>query len=138
LKYIYGQEGIKGLFRGLTATLVRDVPQAGLHYSFYKQSMQLLQTSFPALPSYVVSFVSGSGAGVYSTLLTYPFDVVRTRIQLRSSYKNTFHGILLIAREEGWIGLFRGITPRLIKKACTGAITWSSFEALSKMLVSIF
>jgi hypothetical protein len=76
----------------------------------------------------VQHFGAGICAGALATLLTNPFDVVRTRMQLTS---NTFPpngqvtsswGVAVnICAKEGWATLLvRGLLPRVYKKSLAG------------------
>jgi solute carrier family 25 folate transporter 32 len=67
----------------------------------------------------VISLVSGAGAGVSSTIICSPLDVVKVRIQVQGSlgvlkYSGPFQSIRVIITEEGIRGLFRGIEPALM------------------------
>lgn len=42
LKSVYETEGIRALFSGLTATLLRDAPFSGIYVMFYSQAKRAL------------------------------------------------------------------------------------------------
>lgn len=42
LRSMYETEGLRALFSGLTATLLRDAPFSGLYVMFYSQTKMLL------------------------------------------------------------------------------------------------
>lgn len=42
LKSVYETEGIRALFSGLTATLLRDAPFSGIYVMFYSQAKKAL------------------------------------------------------------------------------------------------
>lgn len=69
-------------------------------------------------------------------MLTIPFDVVRTRLQLSSTAipNSMFPAMWHIYQQEGTIGLFRGATPRLLKKVFSGAVTWTTFEQVAQFV----
>jgi hypothetical protein len=79
-------EKLPGLFRGVVPTLLRDGPFSGLYYLSYTRLKSLLreQHSLDGIPSQAKNFGAGIVAGAFSSLLTNPFDVVRTRMQLVS------------------------------------------------------
>jgi solute carrier family 25 iron transporter 28/37 len=41
-----------------------------------------------------------------------------------------------IVKEEGWMGLFRGMTPRLMTHTPAIAISWTTYEAAKMWLMS--
>lgn len=79
MKDIYHHEGVGGLFRGHSATLLRIFPYAGIKFLAYEQ----IRSFFIPDKSYETPLrrlVSGSLAGVTSVLFTYPLEVVRVRL----------------------------------------------------------
>lgn len=79
IRAIHKQEGVRGLFRGHSATLIRVFPYAGIKFLAYEQIRHVIipdrasETSFRR-------FVSGSLAGVTSVFFTYPLEVIRVRL----------------------------------------------------------
>ncbi|KAI9193609.1 mitochondrial carrier domain-containing protein [Polychytrium aggregatum] len=129
-------EGIRGLFNGFTATALRDAPYAGLYLLFYENSKAMLKAArLPFLQESVsINFTSATSSSIVATLLTQPFDVIKTRMQIKPHlYKSTTQSIALIMKEEGLLGLFSGLSPRLVRKACSAAITWTLYEELVKI-----
>jgi hypothetical protein len=61
---------------------------------------------------------------------TYPFDVVRTRLQLKSRYTGMFNAFQTIVKEEGILTLFRGMIPRLLKRSFASALSWSALAGV--------
>ncbi|KAG0237252.1 hypothetical protein BGW42_001519 [Actinomortierella wolfii] len=111
---IFRKEGIRGLWAGFGATAMRDAPLAGLYVLFYEQSKVLL---------------GGVAAGFLSTTITHPFDMLKTRMQLKpSDYKNVFQAARKVFLEEGMVGFFDGILVRTIRKSVHSAITWTVYE----------
>ncbi|KAH7017281.1 mitochondrial carrier domain-containing protein [Ilyonectria destructans] len=79
MKDIYHQDGILGLYRGHSATLLRIFPYAGIKFLAYEQIRAIIiprrshETPMRRL-------LSGSLAGVTSVFFTYPLEVVRVRL----------------------------------------------------------
>jgi solute carrier family 25 protein 38 len=135
------EEGVRGLYRGLVPTLVRDVPFSGLYVLIYKRLKVILESKLPQVPSYGVNFSSGVCAGILATTLVHPADVVKTRMQLhimqntsQTQKKNVLtlsETVLKILREEGGGGFVKGIIPRVLKRTLSTALTWTIYEHLS-------
>ncbi|KAI0315041.1 carnitine/acyl carnitine carrier [Amylostereum chailletii] len=84
---IFKEYGVRGLYRGITATALRDIGY-GAYFASYEASIRLMaprQTSDQVSPSPSLSWVSflfaGGIAGIMGWLATFPFDVIKTRIQ---------------------------------------------------------
>ncbi|KND01197.1 uncharacterized protein SPPG_04287 [Spizellomyces punctatus DAOM BR117] len=130
---ILKEEGIGGLFRGFGATAMRDAPYAGLYVLFYENCKKILGglTGGSASLMPVVHMSSGIVSGIAATVVTNPFDVVKTRMQLKpSDYSTMFQSARKIAREERAIGFFSGMLPRLLRKTVSSAITWTIYEEI--------
>ena len=70
-----------------------------------------------------------------------PLDVVKTRLQKQivhpgkaPKYTGLMQACVVIAKEEGVLALWKGITPRLLRIMPGQAITFMTYEAVSKQL----
>uniref|UniRef100_K3WZ53 Mitochondrial carrier protein n=1 Tax=Globisporangium ultimum (strain ATCC 200006 / CBS 805.95 / DAOM BR144) TaxID=431595 RepID=K3WZ53_GLOUD len=143
-QHVVRDEGVRGLYRGMVPTLIRDVPFSGLYVLIYTRLKTIAELEFPQVPTYGVHFASGVVAGVLATTVVHPADVVKTRMQLsildkgaRGELKNVKNSLTLrqtvakILSEEGWRGFKKGIAPRVLKRTLSTAVTWTIYEQLS-------
>lgn len=84
---IYRQEGMLGLFRGHSATLLRVFPYAGIKFLAYEQIRAFLIPNKDHETS-VRRLLSGSFAGATSVFFTYPLEVIRVRL----AFETKSHG----------------------------------------------
>lgn len=76
---IYTSNGIRGLFKGHSATLLRIFPYAGIKFLAYEQiRARVIKNKAQETPGR--RFVSGSLAGMVSVFFTYPLEVIRVRL----------------------------------------------------------
>lgn len=77
------------------------------------------------------STVSGFAAACLGPTVTNPFDVVKTRMMAQSKaqgapkYKGFFDCIMKVPAEEGFLALYKGLLPRLMRIAPGQAIVWA-------------
>ncbi|PQE06708.1 mitochondrial carrier LEU5 protein [Rutstroemia sp. NJR-2017a BBW] len=79
MKFIYHEDGTRGLFRGHSATILRIFPYAAIKFLAYEQ----IRAVFIRGPEHETPWrrlVSGSLAGVTSVFFTYPLEVIRVRL----------------------------------------------------------
>jgi solute carrier family 25 (mitochondrial carrier protein), member 16 len=79
LRGIYNQDGVVGLYRGHSATLLRIFPYAGIKFLAYEQIRHSIIPS-PEYENPIRQFISGSLAGCVSVFFTYPLEVIRVRL----------------------------------------------------------
>eukprot|EP00644_Phytophthora_capsici_P009645 jgi/Phyca11/550052/estExt2_Genewise1Plus.C_PHYCAscaffold_350106 len=133
------QGGARQLFAGLGATLARDIPFSAFYWYGIETSKEFLTERVPIADANTkrvsVAFVSGVLAGILATIVTHPFDVVKTRSQLVVYTKDmapapSFTQLLQqVWQNEGPRGLTAGLAPRVVKVAPACAIMISSYEA---------
>lgn len=136
-------EGLRGFFSGYGATAIRDAPYAGLYVLFYEQSKRQLSALFPSPPSSFngaemplphaasINFVSGIFSGTVCSIISNPFDAVKTRIQLQPErYRNMFSAARRMVGEEGARALWDGLALRMSRKALSSALAWTVYEEL--------
>ncbi|XP_076252076.1 solute carrier family 25 protein Shawn-like isoform X2 [Rhynchophorus ferrugineus] len=138
LKVLLKQDGIKGLWKGIFPTLLRDVPFSAIYWMSYETIKSFWKVDHP---SFWQAFVGGAVSGSLAASITVPFDVVKTHQQIEfgstlfndngdvpkksRTTKNIFWDIY---RQNGVRGFYAGLVPRLIKVAPACAIMISSFE----------
>ncbi|KEF52996.1 uncharacterized protein A1O9_10904 [Exophiala aquamarina CBS 119918] len=79
MRDINKQAGLRGLFRGHSATLLRVFPYAGIKFLAYEQ-IRAAVIPDKAHETPVRRFLSGSLAGITSVFFTYPLEVIRVRL----------------------------------------------------------
>ncbi|XP_077464532.1 mitochondrial glutamate carrier 1-like isoform X1 [Stigmatopora argus] len=114
-------KGVTGLYRGLGATLMRDIPFSVVYFPLFAHLHQLGQHSSenPTVPFYW-SFVSGCMAGSVAAVAVSPCDVVKTRLQSLKNGTNeeTYNGVVdcvrKIMRKEGPSAFLKGASCRAL------------------------
>ncbi|XP_005925538.1 mitochondrial thiamine pyrophosphate carrier [Haplochromis burtoni] len=139
---MWRSEGTLTFYRGLSPTLMAVFPYAGLQFFFYNIFKKLLAPQPEAGNSggNLKSLVCGSGAGMISKTITYPFDLFKKRLQVGGfeaarahfgqvrSYRGLLDCMVQIAKEEGFRGFFKGLSPSLVKAALSTGFTFFWYE----------
>ncbi|KAI8002614.1 Mitochondrial thiamine diphosphate carrier 2 [Camellia lanceoleosa] len=153
--------GFRGLYAGLSPTLVEIIPYAGLQFGTYdtfkRWAMDWNRRLIPnggvadeSLSSFQL-FICGLAAGTCAKVVCHPLDVVKKRFQVEGlqrhprygarveqhCYRNMYDALCRILQMEGWAGLYKGIVPSVIKAAPAGAVTFVAYEFTSDWLESI-
>uniref|UniRef100_A0A8C6KYV8 Mitochondrial glutamate carrier 1 n=1 Tax=Nothobranchius furzeri TaxID=105023 RepID=A0A8C6KYV8_NOTFU len=114
-------KGVAGLYRGLGATLMRDIPFSVVYFPLFAHVHQLGQHSSedPSVPFYW-SFMSGCLAGSVAAVSVNPCDVVKTRLQSlkKGANEETYNGVMdcvrKILRKEGPKAFLKGASCRAL------------------------
>ncbi|CAD5221959.1 unnamed protein product [Bursaphelenchus xylophilus] len=129
---VYKDLGMLGLWRGLMPTLLRDAPYSGLYLVFYRRQLRLIEewNNSPEIPT-LSRFSCAVISGFIACLITQPFDVVKTVVQLypkrtASVYKAT----LILYKEHGWTFFFRGYLLRASRRTLAAALNWTIFDEM--------
>mmetsp|Transcript_6260 Transcript_6260/g.12408 ORF Transcript_6260/g.12408 Transcript_6260/m.12408 type:complete len:321 (-) Transcript_6260:3401-4363(-) len=138
-------EGWKGLYRGVKPTLMGICLYGGFSFStFGVLKARATRTDFGRQYKVLVSLSCGAVAGLVGQTASYPFDVVRRRWQVQgltpgallpisssySPHSGVFSSIAAIARREGVLGLYRGLSLNFIKAAPAVAISFTVYDYL--------
>lgn len=73
-------------------------------------------------------FVIGLVGGTIGSVVNIPTDVAKSRIQGPQpefgvvKYKSTVQTIIIIAKEEGFLALYKGLIPKILRLGPGGAI----------------
>ncbi len=144
LKVMREEGGVRALYRGLVATAMGVAPYVGINFAAYETLRGLITP--PGKTSVTRKLTCGALAGrrryttkymreltfygwiinqgSVSQTLTYPFDVLRRKMQvvgMKSSalgyqYNGALDAARVIVKTEGIRGMYRGLWPNL--RAC--------------------
>lgn len=88
----------------------------------------------------VITAAIGASSGAISATVVYPINLLRTRLQAQGTvlHRETYTGIMDVTRRtiknEGVRGLFRGVTPNLLKVAPAVSISYVVYENCKALL----
>ncbi|XP_015284216.1 PREDICTED: mitochondrial glutamate carrier 1-like, partial [Gekko japonicus] len=88
-------QGIKGLYKGLGATLLRDVPFSIIYFPLFDHLNKAKQDSLEERAPFFHSFLAGCVAGSVAAVSVNPCDVIKTRLQAMGKGRNeeNYNGI---------------------------------------------
>lgn len=140
--------GMRPFFRGLLWGLVGQYPYSAIDLTTYEytrrwwtrsnQSKGLSEAD--ARPGAVATAAIGGFSGAFGASVVWPLNLLRTRLQTSGTVVNPreYSGIVDVARqtvrEEGWRGLWKGMTPNLIKVVPSVAITYVVYDKSKQAL----
>ncbi|XP_034481797.1 mitochondrial ornithine transporter 1 [Drosophila innubila] len=135
-RYIWRTEGIKGFYRGLGSTFVREMPGYFFFFGSYEGTRELLrkegQTKEEIGP--FRTMVAGAVGGVCLWTSTFPADVIKSRIQVKNLNEGMFTVGADIVRREGVLALYRGLLPSVLRTIPATATLFVVYEYTKKAL----
>ena len=129
-------DGPKGLYKGYTATISRDVPWNALSFMFFGQAKDLFKKVQGRVPSNEENLLLGALAGMTAAVIMTPVDVVKTRLMTGGATGGIAGTFSAIIKDEGAATLMKGVVPRVMFLAPLAALTLSLYEGFAKQLVS--
>jgi solute carrier family 25 phosphate transporter 23/24/25/41 len=139
------QHGIKSIYKGLTFSMCATVPYNALNFGIYIKLIPMVEhwrENQPKQFSVSNSLVSGLIAGWTTGVITYPFDIIRRRMQLRGSswnggqmhnYSSVFQCIKQIYTEYGIRGFYKGLPPCMIQTPISVSVSLTGFEVIKSL-----
>lgn len=121
---IHKAEGLrKGVFRGFGTTLMREAPSYGVYFATYEFLTRSPPEGGPISTWRVL--LAGGLAGTASWVVSYPIDVVKSRIQADTRYSGPIDCFRKSVRCEGYSCMFRGLNSTIIRAFPTNAVTFA-------------
>ncbi|XP_022087672.1 mitochondrial 2-oxodicarboxylate carrier-like isoform X2 [Acanthaster planci] len=126
--------GRNGMLRGLTATLGRHGIFNMIYFSFYHNIKQYFPSASSPKLEFVRKFMIGLAAGTIASSVNIPFDVAKSRIQGpqpvpgQVKYRTCFWTIRTVYLEEGFLALYKGLLPKIMRLGPGGAIMLLVYE----------
>ncbi|KAJ5326417.1 hypothetical protein N7541_010744 [Penicillium brevicompactum] len=141
------EEGWRGFMRGNGTNCIRIIPYSAVQfgsYNFYKKFAETPDGDMTPMRR----LICGGAAGITSVTITYPLDIVRTRLSIQSAsfadlgardpaqkLPGMFTTMLMIYKNEGGSrALYRGIAPTVAGVAPYVGLNFMTYESVRKYL----
>ncbi|KAG0156538.1 hypothetical protein PDIDSM_3719 [Penicillium digitatum] len=141
------EEGWRGFMRGNGTNCIRIIPYSAVQFGSYNFYKQLVESPDGEMTPTSRLFCGGV-AGITSVTITYPLDIVRTRLSIQSAsfadlgardpsqkLPGMFTTMAMIYKNEGGTrALYRGITPTVAGVAPYVGLNFMTYESVRKYL----
>ncbi|XP_068394933.1 solute carrier family 25 member 33 isoform X1 [Eschrichtius robustus] len=142
-RYVYQTEGIRGFYRGLTASYA-GISETIICFAIYESLKKYLKeaplaSSTNGTEKNSTNFFGLMAAAALSkgcaSCVAYPHEVIRTRLREEGTkYKSFVQTARLVFREEGYLAFYRGLFAQLIRQIPNTAIVLSTYELIVYLL----
>ncbi|XP_004702698.1 solute carrier family 25 member 40 isoform X1 [Echinops telfairi] len=127
-------EGISSLWSGLPPTLVMAVPATVIYFTSYDQLTAFLKSKLGENETRI-PIVAGILARFGAVTVISPLELIRTKMQSKKfSYKEVHQFVSKAVSQDGWISLWKGWSPTVLRDVPFSAMYWYNYEALKKWL----
>ena len=163
---IYQNEGFVALYRSFPITLLSNIPYGMVMVSTHEACKQTLRDRLEDRPKqqWQIVLIASSVAGLVASAVTTPLDRIKTALQTQQlapicgrrkhncplkskqnmgmpssvapKHVNWQQAAKTIWIEEGFLGFWRGILPRILSHTPAVAISWTTYETAKHYLLS--
>ncbi|KTW26351.1 hypothetical protein T552_02834 [Pneumocystis carinii B80] len=133
------KEGFYSLYRGMSASYL-GVSESTIQWVLYERfKKRFAEKQKPS--TWLDPLVAAGTAKLIATILTYPHEVVRTRLRQYPAqnghvkYKGLMQCFCLICREEGISALYGGLAIHLLRVIPNAAIMFGSYELIMSLFL---
>lgn len=151
VSYVFRNEGILGLYAGLSAALLRQLTYSTVRFGIYEDLKQRFAPQpTPEDPKPKQSLLNlvlmSSAAGFLGGIAGNPGDVLNVRMQsdaskppeARRNYKHALDGLIRMVREEGPASLFRGVEANSTRALLMTASQLASYDVFKQICLRNF
>jgi len=136
-KQLYKEGGIRSVFKGTNATLLRDVPASGMYFMTYEWLKKVLRGSDENAPlSPLKTVLAGGTAGLANWFVALPIDIAKSRFQTapEGKYRGLRDVYVELLRAEGIAALYKGFVPVVLRAFPANAACFLGYEVALKFL----
>jgi len=145
IRTIVKQEGVRGLYKGMTPTLISLAPFIGIQQSLYDYLKIHVEESGTIAKSPALFLACGAFAGTVAQTIVHPLEVARRCMQCDKEVKRDSairkslnYALRSLWREGGVRRLYAGLTPGVLKIVPSASISLLIRDALLGRLQNEF
>ncbi|KAJ9457456.1 Mitochondrial substrate carrier family protein ucpB [Diplonema papillatum] len=131
MRTIAAEEGLRGLYKGLGASLCREMSYSGIRFGAYESFKELYGATDPKNTPLYKKLAAGASAGMFGSAVANPCDLVKIRMQSDHSgklYRNVFQAFGHIFKTEGFGGLYVGVFQTVQRAGVLGACQAPAYD----------
>lgn len=136
IKKILREEGVRGFYKGLSASYL-GVTEGTIQWTLYERLKRLTADtqSKSGVQEWLGMLASAGTAKCVASLITYPHEVLRTRLRQplvngKVKYTGLLQTLRLVIAEEGTRSLYGGLSAHLMRVIPNAAVMYSIYEAI--------
>lgn len=146
IRIMFQEEGVRGLYTGLTPAIHRQLGFATVKLGCY-DSTKCLYTEIryrgeeePPYCPVCIRIFAGVTTGALSVSLAQPTDVVKVRMQAqfganKGRYSGTMDAYRTIYKTEGMKGLWRGCIPNMARNGIVNVSEVVTYDIIKEMII---
>ncbi|PNI97327.1 SLC25A47 isoform 2 [Pan troglodytes] len=131
------EEGLRGLYKGSSALLLRDGHSFATYFLSYAVLCEWLSPAGHSRPDVLGVLVAGGCAGVLAWAVATPMDVIKSRLQAdgqgQRRYRGLLHCMVTSVREEGPRVLFKGLVLNCCRAFPVNMVVFVAYEAVLRL-----
>ncbi|XP_065659708.1 mitochondrial substrate carrier family protein ucpB [Hydra vulgaris] len=140
--YIFKNEGFGGLYKGVTASIMRESIYSTFRLGAYEPVKSKLGATSIYAPLWK-KVIAGAIVGAIGSAIANPTDLVKIRMQAQEKlkpgecarYRHTFAAFQDILTNEGILGMWRGVGPTVLRAAILTASQIPSYDHSKSILL---
>lgn len=132
--------GLRGLYRGLDVMLAFSIPKSAVRFGVAETLRARLKDETGKV-SPIKNFGAGLLGGMCEAVLvvtpqeTMKVRLIHDRLQPTPRFRNGFHGIGVLVKEQGISGCYKGLAATIIKQGTNQAIRFTAFYQVKSWLL---
>lgn len=147
--HIIRSEGMKGLYKGMSASYL-GVAEGTIQWVLYERLKRINSSSSPSSSlsekskEKLSSMVGAAGtAKLVASLITYPHEVVRTRLRQQTppgqkpKYTGLLQTVKLVYKEQGLAALYGGLSAHLLRVVPNAVVMFSIYELTLRLATRV-
>jgi len=131
--FIYKSEGLMGFYKGLPPLWMRQIPYTMMKFACFERTVEMIYKYAMPKPraecskpeQLLVTFAAGYIAGVFCAIVSHPADTVVSKLNQDASA-----GAIAILKKLGPMGVWGGLTPRIIMIGTLTALQWFIYDSV--------